>query len=72
LLLKNWSLGPKNGLERHAWQFYTICDKNQLLKVKIEKLTIILVPQISCRPAVGDIGLFAKVCMGLYGEFSEN
>jgi hypothetical protein len=28
------SLGPKNGLERRAWQFYAICDKNQGLKVK--------------------------------------
>jgi hypothetical protein len=31
---KKWSLGPKNGLERRAWQLYTICDKNQLLKSK--------------------------------------
>jgi hypothetical protein len=23
-----------NGLERRVWQFYTTCDKNQLLKVK--------------------------------------
>jgi hypothetical protein len=35
-------MGPKNGLERRAWQFYTICDKNQLLKVKTEKVTVIL------------------------------
>jgi hypothetical protein len=25
-------------LERRVWQFYTICDKNQLLKVKLGKL----------------------------------
>jgi hypothetical protein len=35
---KKWSLGPKNGLERRAWQFYTICDKNPGLKVKMTKL----------------------------------
>ena len=27
-------MGPKNSLERRVWQFYTICDENQLLKVK--------------------------------------
>jgi hypothetical protein len=37
------SMGPKNGLERRVWQFYTICDKNQRLKVKIDKVTAILV-----------------------------
>jgi hypothetical protein len=44
--------GPKNGLERRALQFYTICDKNQVLKVKIDKVTAILVPRsggASCR-----------------------
>jgi hypothetical protein len=35
---------PKNGLERYIWQFYTICDKNQLLKLKIGKFMAILVP----------------------------
>ena len=35
-------MGPKNGLERRAWQFYTICDKNRGLKAKIDKVTAIL------------------------------
>jgi hypothetical protein len=45
-------MGPKNGLERLAWQFYTICDKNPGLKVKIDEVTAILAPrsgQASCR-----------------------
>jgi hypothetical protein len=49
--LKKWSLGPKNGLERRAWQFYTISDENQGLKVKIDEVTADLVPrsgQTSC------------------------
>ena len=64
-------MGPKNGLERRVWQFYAICDENQGLKVKIDKVTSILVPVDPGRPAAGDIGLCAKVCMGLYGETSE-
>jgi hypothetical protein len=62
-----------------VWQFYTIRDKNQLLKVKIEKVTVILVLrsaacqlQVSYRSAAGDIALRAEVCMGLYGGFSKN
>jgi hypothetical protein len=39
---KKRSLGPKNVLERRVKQFYTICDKNQLLKVKIGKVMAIL------------------------------
>ena len=39
------SLGPKNGLERRVKQFYTICDKNHGLKVKIDEVTAILVPR---------------------------
>jgi hypothetical protein len=34
---------PKNVVERRVWQFYTICDRNQLLKTKNEKVTVILV-----------------------------
>ena len=45
LLYKKRSLEPKNGLERRVWQIYTICDKNQVLKVKIAKVTAILVPR---------------------------
>ena len=45
MLKQKWSLGPKNGLERRVWQFYTICDKNQGLKVKTDKVTAILVPR---------------------------
>ena len=43
----------KNGLERRAWQFYTIWDKNQGLKVKIDEVTVDLVPR-SGRPAAAD------------------
>ena len=35
----------KNGLERRVWQFYTICDKNRLLKIKIGIDMAILVPR---------------------------
>jgi hypothetical protein len=35
--------GPKNGLERRVSQFYTICDKNQLLNKNIGKVMAILV-----------------------------
>jgi hypothetical protein len=71
LLTKKRSLGPKNGLERCVCQFYTICDKNQLLKVKNDKVAAVLVPRSGVQ-AAGDIGLCAKVCMELYGEFPEN
>jgi hypothetical protein len=40
---KDGPWGQKNGLERRVWPFYTACDKNQLLKVKIEKFTVFLV-----------------------------
>jgi hypothetical protein len=36
--------GPGNGLERHFSQFYTICDKNQLLNKNTGKVMAILVP----------------------------
>ena len=35
--------GPQNGLIRRVSQFYTICDKNQLLNTNIEKVTAVLV-----------------------------
>jgi hypothetical protein len=57
-------MGPKNYLERPVWQFYTICDKNQLLKIKIEKVTAILESPDPGVPATVDIGLCAKVCVG--------
>jgi hypothetical protein len=47
-------MGPENGLERRVWQFYTICDKNQLLKVK-KKVAVIPVPKswdISCKRTI--------------------
>jgi hypothetical protein len=31
--------------DAYVWQFYTICDKNLLLKVKIAKVMAILVPR---------------------------
>jgi hypothetical protein len=43
--LRKWSLVPKNGIERRIWQFYAICDKNQLLTVKNRKVVVILVPR---------------------------
>jgi hypothetical protein len=52
-LLKKKSVGPENGLERRAWQFYAICDKNQGLKVKIDEVTANLVPDPG-RPAAAD------------------
>ena len=36
------SPGPKNGLERRPLRFSTICAKNQVLKINIEKVTVIL------------------------------
>jgi hypothetical protein len=35
----------KNGLEILVSQFYTICDKNQLLNTNIDKVTAILAPR---------------------------
>jgi hypothetical protein len=35
------SPGPKNGLERRVSRFSTICAKNQVLKLKIDKVTVI-------------------------------
>jgi hypothetical protein len=40
---ENGPPGPKNGLERRVSQFYTICDKNQLLNTNIKKVTAVLV-----------------------------
>ena len=42
-----------DGLERRAWQFYTIWDENQGLKVKIDEVTVDLVPR-SGRPGAAD------------------
>jgi hypothetical protein len=39
-------MGPKNCLERRAWQLYAICDKSQGLKVKNDEVTVNLVRQI--------------------------
>jgi hypothetical protein len=43
LFLNKKNLGPKNGLERRVWQFYTICDKISFEKQKADKVTTILV-----------------------------
>jgi hypothetical protein len=65
-------MGPKNGLlERRVWQFYTICDKNQLLKIKNRESYSNSSPQILGGQHAGDIGLGGKVSRGLYGEISE-
>jgi hypothetical protein len=44
-LAKERNPGPKNGLyiERRVSQFYTICDKNQLLDENIEEVMAILI-----------------------------
>ena len=39
---KQFSPGPKNGLERRPPRFSTICAKNQVLKLNIDKITVIL------------------------------
>ena len=41
------SPGPKNGLESCVSRFSTICAKNQVLKLKIDKVTVIRVEQIT-------------------------
>jgi hypothetical protein len=38
---KKLSPGPKNGLESCVSRFSTICAKNQVLKLKIDKVTVI-------------------------------
>jgi hypothetical protein len=45
--LEKFSTGPENGLERRVSRFSTICAKNQVLKVKIDKVTVIRVTQIT-------------------------
>ena len=37
---KKLSPGPKNGLERRASRFSTICAKNQQLKLSIDKVIL--------------------------------
>ena len=44
---KNYPQDLKNGLERRASRFPTICAKNQLLKLNINKVTAIRVTQIT-------------------------
>jgi hypothetical protein len=68
-------MGPKNSLERRAWQSYTICDKNQGLKVKNDEVTANLVP----RSAAGQLHLtsgsaqkFVWGCMVDFQKFSCN
>jgi hypothetical protein len=36
------SPGPKNGLERRPMRLSTICTKNQVLKLNIDKVMLIL------------------------------
>ena len=56
-------MGCKNGLERRVWQFYTICDKNRLLKVKIEIDMAILVPRWLDFSWQVRLQMCLKVCM---------
>jgi hypothetical protein len=68
LLFKN-SLGPKNGLERRVWQFYTICDKKSASKTKFVKVTAILVLHCNTQMAGFQLaGPVADVSKILYGE----
>jgi hypothetical protein len=63
---KKKSMGPKNGLERRAWEFYTICDKIQDLKVKIDEG---IDPG---RPAAADrSGSAHKFVWGCMGDFQK-
>ena len=45
------SQGPENGSERRPSQFSTICAENQVLKLNIDKVTVIRVTQM---PLSGD------------------
>jgi hypothetical protein len=38
-------VGPKNGIERRVSRFSAICAKNQVLKLNINKVTVIRVTQ---------------------------
>jgi hypothetical protein len=40
---KKLSPGPKNGLESLVSRFSTICEKNHVLKLKIDEVTVIRV-----------------------------
>ena len=48
---KNCPQDLKNGLERRVSRFSTICAKNQVLKLYIDKVTVIRITQI---PPLGD------------------
>ena len=41
-LFEKLSPGPKNGPERRLLRFSTICTKNQVLKLNIDKVMLIL------------------------------
>ena len=57
------SLGAKNGLERRPSRFSTICAKNQVLKINIDKVTEIIDPKF---PLPG-----ASPCTNYYAKFSS-
>ena len=64
-------MGPKNGLERRAWQSYAICDKNQGLKVKIDEVTVNLVPQIRAGQLQLTSGSAQKFVWGSMVDFQK-
>ena len=68
ITLLKWSLGPKNGLERRVWQFYTICDKNLLLKPKTRKVMAILVPRWLDSSWQVRLQMCLKVCMVIFAN----
>jgi hypothetical protein len=64
-------MGSKNDLGRRAWHFYAICDKNQVLKLKIAKVTAILVPQIRAGQLQVTSGSAQKFVWDCMGDFQK-
>ena len=60
LLFEKLSPGHKNGLERRPSRFSTICAKNQLLKLNIDKVTVVL----RRKPPSAPVGLCAQGLVG--------
>jgi hypothetical protein len=71
ITLLKWSMGPKNGLERRFWQFYTICDKNQGLHVKVGKFTAILVLGSTAGQVQATLALRKSLYGAVWGAFRK-
>ena len=61
-LFEKLSAGPKNDLERRPLRFSTICTKNQVLKINIDKVTTILRRK---SPSSGDSSLYLLILLNL-------